>query len=81
MTTTHGRKLWIIGHQIYSFCIVAWLPRTAIGRVRFVAGFAIYLVASPIMNTIFTFYALLHCDEFSWGKTRAIVDEAEGTKA
>lgn len=44
-------------------------------RVRFVVGFFIYLVASPVMNLIIIVYALLHCDEFSWGKTRAVDDE------
>lgn len=24
------------------------------------------------MNIIITFYAMLNCDEFSWGKTRAV---------
>lgn len=46
-------------------------------RVRFVVGFFIYLVASPFMNMIIIVYALLHCDEFSWGKTRAVAQDDE----
>lgn len=55
--------------------IVVWFPHTAIARVRFLVGFVIYLVASPFVNVLITFYALLHCDEFSWGKTRAVAED------
>ena len=48
-------------------------------RVRFMIGFFVYLVASPFMNLIIIIYALLHCDEFSWGKTRAVVEDEEST--
>jgi chitin synthase len=61
--------------------IVTWLPHTPIARLRFIIGFFIYLVASPFMNMIILVYALLHCDEFSWGKTRAVSDEESGDSA
>ncbi|KAK0391145.1 hypothetical protein NLU13_0646 [Sarocladium strictum] len=68
----------LLFRYVYSFMIVTWLPHTPMARVRFVVGFFIYLFASPFMNLIILAYALLHCDEFSWGKTRAVSDEESG---
>ncbi|KAH6701108.1 chitin synthase [Verticillium dahliae] len=63
---------------LYSLLIVTWFPHNRIARIRFLVGFFIYLTCSPFMNVVVTIYALLHCDEFSWGKTRASVGDENG---
>jgi chitin synthase len=64
--------------QLYSLLIVTWFPHNRMARIRFLIGFGIYLTCSPFMNVIVTIYALLHCDEFSWGKTRASAGDENG---
>ncbi|KAL8293850.1 hypothetical protein RB597_007642 [Gaeumannomyces tritici] len=62
----------------YSFMIITWFPHTWIARLRFLVGFFMYLALSPWMNVFITVYALLHCNEFSWGKTRASERDEDG---
>lgn len=65
--------LSVLGFRyVYSFMVITWFPHTWLARWRFFLGYWVYLTCSPFMNIIVTFYALLHCDEFSWGKTRAV---------
>ncbi|PHH62219.1 hypothetical protein CDD81_7346 [Ophiocordyceps australis] len=67
----------LLFRYIYTFLIVVWLPHNAISRLRYLLGWLMYLVISPFMNMIIMFYSILHCDEFSWGKTRAVVNDEE----
>lgn len=50
--------------------IVTWFPHNWVARGRFLIGFFMNLVLSPLVNITVTMYSLMHCDEFSWGKTR-----------
>ncbi|KAG6015612.1 hypothetical protein E4U41_004583 [Claviceps citrina] len=61
----------------YSFCIGFWLPRTALERAQYFAGFFLHLFTSPFMNLVVLFYSLLHADDFQWGKTREVVAGGE----
>lgn len=61
--------------QLYSFCIVLWLPRNNLERFQYVVGFVLHLFTSPFVNIIVLIYSLMHSDDITWGKTREVVAE------
>jgi hypothetical protein len=59
----------------YYFCIVFWLPRTAVEKTQYLIGLSIYLIVGPFINITVLAYSLWNMDEFGWGKTRKVVEE------
>lgn len=61
--------------------VIPRLPHTWVARWRFFLCYLVYLTCSPSISIIVTFYALFYCDEFSWGKSRAVAADDTDVEA
>jgi chitin synthase len=64
--------------MIYYVVAAIWLPRTALERLQYLVGLAIFTVCGPFLNICVLVYALYNMDSFGWGKTRIVVTEESG---
>lgn len=67
---------------VYYLAITVWQPRGVKDRVRYLLGLLMYFFLGPFLNIIVLMYALWGIDDFTWGKTRKVlqVDEHNDEK-
>ncbi|OTB02247.1 glycosyltransferase family 2 protein [Hypoxylon sp. CI-4A] len=65
----------------YYLGLTVWLCRNSLERRQYLLGLCIFTTCGPFINICVTLYACFYMDNFGWGKTRKVLEDAETGEA